>query len=95
MTTNIDIGRLSIALHGVSAEVAEAAVAGLDVELRRRLGALTGRALVTGDLGIIDIGPLAGTPDPAALRALIAERLVFALSAPVTATTTADNAEET
>lgn len=88
MSVRIGIDRLSIALHGVSQDVAEAAVSGLDVELRRRLGGMTRRALTSGDLGVISIGPIAapGTLDPGALRALIAERLVFALSSPLAET---------
>jgi len=83
MTFHIDIERLSIALHGVSAQVAEAALTGLDAELRRRLGNITPRALITGDLGVVRIGAISGpaTLDPAMLRSLIADRLVFALSA--------------
>jgi len=89
MSFSIDIERLSIALHGVSRGVAEAAVAGLDGELRRRLGNLAQRSLVTGDLGVVRVGPIAGpaTLDPSVLRALIAERLVFALSNPPRADT--------
>lgn len=84
MSASIDIDRLSLALHGVSAEIAEAAIAGLAPELRRRLGNLTERSLVTGDLGVVHVGPILdqATLDVAALRALIAERLVLALTAP-------------
>ncbi len=84
MSLVIDIERLSIALHGISAGVAEAAVNGLDEELRRRLGALAGRALVSGDLGIVRLGAITGSAvlDAAALRGLIADRLVLALSHP-------------
>lgn len=81
MSHTIDIERLSIVLHGISAGVAEAAAEGLDAELRRRLGSLTGRALVSGDLGIVRLDANAGgTLDAAALRGLIAERLVYALA---------------
>jgi hypothetical protein len=81
MTISIDIDRLSISLYGVSAGVAEAAVAGLDDELRRRLGNLVPRALVNGDLGVLRLETIAGaaSSDPAALRNLIADRLVTAL----------------
>jgi hypothetical protein len=84
MSRVLGIERVAIALHGVSAAVAEAAAVDLEEELARRLGSLVGRALVAGDLGMIDVrvtsgeGPL----DPPALRALIAERLAFALSSP-------------
>jgi hypothetical protein len=82
MSLTLDIDRLSLALHGVSAQIAEAAIAGLEPELRRRLGNLTERALVSGDLGVVRIGPIASsaTLDVAALRGLIAERLVLALT---------------
>lgn len=87
MSLTIDIDRLSVRLHGVSAGVAEAAVVGLDEEVRRRLGNLAGRSLVSGDLGVVRVGAIAGagTLDAAALRGLIAERLVFALSNPTPA----------
>jgi hypothetical protein len=82
MSFTIDIERLSIALTGVSRGIAEQAVAGLDAELRRRLGNTTQRALVSGDLGVMRIGPIAGpaTNDPSVLRDLIADRLILALS---------------
>lgn len=84
MNVSVDIDRLSLALHGVSAQLAEAAIAGLAPELRRRLGNLTERALVTGDLGVVHVGPILGeaTLDAATLRGLIAERLVMALTTP-------------
>jgi hypothetical protein len=84
MSATVDIDRLSLALHGVSADVAEAAVSGLAPELRRRLGNLNERALVTGDLGVVHVGPILGeaTLDVTALRDLIAERLVIALTTP-------------
>jgi hypothetical protein len=82
MSDTLDIDRVAIALHGVSAQVAEAALAGLEVELRRRLGSLTARTLVSGDLGFVQIGPITSRNvlDAAALRGLIAERLVWALT---------------
>lgn len=75
----VDIERLNIALHGVSAEIAEAAVAGLETALRRRLGAThMTRALDVPALRVdaLDLPP--GT-DSAALRDLLADRLVQAL----------------
>lgn len=83
MSLAIDIERLSISLHGVSAQAAAAAAAGLDGELRRRLGALAGRGLTSGDLGAVRLGAIAvgGTLDVAQLRGLIVERLLFALTA--------------
>jgi hypothetical protein len=71
----------------VSALQAQAAITGLESELRRRLGNLTERALLTGDLGVVNIGPIhvdprlgTSTLDAAQLRSLIAERLVLALT---------------
>ncbi|MGH8265245.1 MAG: hypothetical protein ACRET4_17335 [Steroidobacteraceae bacterium] len=82
MSLSIDIERLSISLHGVSAQVAAAAASGLDGELRRRLGALAGRGLTSGDLGSVRLGSIAvsGTLDAAQLRGLIVERLLLALT---------------
>jgi len=66
----------------VSAQIAAAAAAGLDGELRRRLGALAGRGLTSGDLGAVRLGSVAvgGTLDVAQLRGLIVERLLLALT---------------
>jgi hypothetical protein len=75
----VEIDRLNIALHGVSADIAEAAVAGLGPALRRRLGSLrTGRSFAVPALRIdaIDLPP---GIDAAALRELIADRLVEAI----------------
>jgi hypothetical protein len=75
----IEIGRLSIALHGVSAEIAEAAVAGLESALRRRLGSLrAGRSFAVPTLRV-DAVDLPSDVDAAALRDLIADRLVETL----------------
>ena len=75
----VEIGRLNIALFGVSADTAEAAVAGLDAALRRRVGSLpAGQTFVVPELriGSVDLPPDA---DAAALRELIADRLVDAI----------------
>lgn len=74
---NLQIDRIHIALHGVSASMAEAAADGLEAELRRRLGT-SGR---TEDVAELSLGPLDGRAvlDAAALRGLIAQRLVDAL----------------
>jgi len=76
----IDIDRLNVALHGVSAVVAEEAMAGLESVLRRRLGGLRGSA-VTSAVPELRIGPLdlPRGADAAALRALVADRLLEAL----------------
>ena len=76
----VDIGRLNITLHGVSADIAEAAVAGLEAALTRRLVAL--RLNRTLDVPALRIDPLDFPPqaDAAVLRELIAERLVEAIN---------------
>lgn len=75
------IDRLAITLHGVSAQVAEAAVAGLAQELRRRLSGLQLGDLGLADLGVIAIQPIraAKALDAAALRGLIADRVALGL----------------
>jgi hypothetical protein len=79
----LNIERLVLTLHGVSAEVARAAAENLPQELGRRLGG-PGRGWLDRDLGVIVIGPVEtkGAPDAGALRALIAERLAPALAGP-------------
>jgi hypothetical protein len=88
MSISIDIDRLSISLQGVSPGVAEAAMVGLDDELRRRLGNLGERSFTNGDLGVLRIGPVEHSlrNDPAMLRGLIADRLIDALSNTTTQT---------
>ena len=79
MSRMLDIDRLSITLHGVSADLAAAAVAGLEDALQRRLGGLRlDRAGFRRDL---HIGPLdlPDRADAATLRELIAERLLEAI----------------
>jgi len=79
----IEIDRLEIALSGVSALVVEEAVAGLEGELRRRLGGMRG-SVATAAVPQLQVGPLDVPPraDAAVLRALIAERLLDALLRP-------------
>lgn len=77
----VDIDRVGIVLHGVSAELAESAAAGLEGALRRRLGALhVSRSLDVPALRIdaLDLPPQA---DASVLRDLLAERLVQAIAA--------------
>lgn len=79
-----DIERVTLTLHGVSQQIAEAAVADLDQALRRRLGAFQARDLALQDFSVLAIGPIesGATLDAAALRGLIAERLAQALLRP-------------
>lgn len=76
MSPILDIGRLSITLHGVAPDLAAAAVSGLEDALQRRLGGL--RLDRAGFRPELRIGPfdLAERADAAALRDLIAARLV-------------------
>jgi hypothetical protein len=78
---SVELERVTIALHGISAIVAEEAMVGLEAELRRRLGTLP-----LGDLAAFDAAELALPPlhargrlDAPTLRGLIAERIVQAL----------------
>jgi hypothetical protein len=79
----IEIDRVEIALAGVSALVAEHAVAGLEAELRRRLGSLRG-SVTTAAVPELSVGPIELPPsaDASALRTLIAEQLLEALMRP-------------
>jgi len=77
---DFDIALVEIALHGVSQEIAETALSGLEGELARRIDAHALRAgtLPRTDLAEVALGPLnvAANIDAAGLRALIAEALV-------------------
>jgi hypothetical protein len=78
----IEIDRLELVLHGVSAPLAADAAAGLESVLRRRLGRARGSVTATSvpqlRIGPLDLPPAA---DEAALRELVAERLLDALLA--------------
>jgi len=79
MSRMLDIGRLSITLHGVSADLAEAAASGLEDALRRRLGGLRlDRAGSVPELRL-DALDLPRRVDAAVLRELIAAHLVEAI----------------
>ena len=82
-TVSVNIDRLAVTLHGVSALVAEESVRDLKEELRRRLGVLVVSDQASADIGELAIGPIHSEMvlDPAALRAIIAERLVLAIRA--------------
>jgi hypothetical protein len=75
----VEIGRLSIVLHGVSAAIAETAVGGLEAALRRRLDVMRiadSRAVPALHVDAFDLPPDA---DATTLRELLAERLVQAI----------------
>jgi hypothetical protein len=75
----IEIDRVEIALAGVSALVAERAVAGLGAELQRRLGSLRG-SVTTATVPELSLGPIElPSADASALRTLIAQQLLEAL----------------
>lgn len=78
---DIQLDRLNIAIHGVSADVVEEAVRGLEESLRRRLQGLALPAAWGTDLAELAIDPVyaTGVLDAGALRGIIAERLVRAI----------------
>jgi len=75
-----DIDLVGISLQGISQEIAEEALSGLEGELARRIGALGPRLArsAPGDLGEIALGPLTtrANIDAGALRGLIADALI-------------------
>jgi len=86
MSLNVNVGRLQINLQGVSAQLIEAAVQDLDVELGRRLGVRKLGQGLSSKTAAVDIGELALSPlhlsttlDVAGLRGLIADRLLDAI----------------
>lgn len=77
----INIERINVSLHGVSAGVVEQASEKLESELKRRLGTIRVSQRGAADAGFLNLGPIHVEPsaDGAALRSLIAERLTVAL----------------
>ncbi|MFN3324552.1 MAG: hypothetical protein ACK5AZ_13730 [Bryobacteraceae bacterium] len=76
-TLRIELNRIRLTLHGVSPAVAEAAVAGLDAELRLRLADApwsTARP-ISIDVPSVSVRAVAPVGDAAALRAVIADQL--------------------
>ena len=79
---NVEIDRLHIALHGVSALTVEAAADGLEAEIRQRLGAAGSPGCPRPlDIGELSAGPMRSDVvlDAGALRGVIAERLIQTL----------------
>ncbi len=77
----INIERVNVSMHGVSAAIVEQTTRNIEKELRRQLGQLRISAGNKADIGSLDLGSLnieSGT-DGDALRSLIAERLSAAL----------------
>ena len=79
--SELNIGRIQIALHGISAQVAEQALAGLDDALRRRLDVLQIHGVAGMDMGELSLSPVHSEAvlDASALRGLIVERLCDAI----------------
>ena len=79
--TRIDVNRIQVALHGISAQMAEAAASTLNIEIKRRLTGLSRGDIARLDVGELSLGPVhaEGVLDAAGLRSLIAERLVAAI----------------
>lgn len=79
--SELNIGRIQVSLHGISAQVAEQAVTGLNDELRHRLGMLQVHGMAGIDMGELSLSPVhsAAILDASALRGLIAERLADAI----------------
>ncbi len=84
---NIDIDRIKVALYGVSAQVVESAAAGLEAELKRRLGVLPRGDMAAFDMGELAIGPVhqEAVLDAASLRGIIAEHIMQAIRSQATA----------
>lgn len=85
---NIQIDRLQLTLHGISASLAEAVVDGLQLELQRRLGVMKiGKGLTVGappvNIGKLSIAAIheQTTLDVGTLRGMIADRLLDAIQA--------------
>ena len=74
---DIDVGRLNIAVSGVSSEVVREAAAGMEEELRRVLSSLSFAGDASVSISRLDLDPIevtarVGAPE---LRELIADRL--------------------
>ena len=79
----IEIGHLRVGLHGISAAIVEEAAIGLDALIARRLGTRSWAELTAFEIGELSLDPLHTEvrADPAALRGIIADRLVQTLEA--------------
>ena len=80
---NVNIDSIRMTLYGVSAQVVESATAGLEAELKQRLGVMPMGDMATFDAGELTIGPLHSNTvlDAAALRDIISERLAESIGA--------------
>lgn len=77
----LQLDRLDISLHGISPEVIDRAMQGLEGALAQRLGQIRGAAGSALQRVEIDIGAvhLDNAPDAEGLRALLVERVADAL----------------
>jgi hypothetical protein len=83
MSIDINVSRINMVLHGVSAQIIEEALDDLEQELTRRLGVMNiGQSLASRasavDIEELALGPLqsGATLDAGSLRGIIAECLV-------------------
>lgn len=82
-TVRIDVDRLQVALHGVSASVAEDFSTRIGRALQQRLSGLPADAVTAAlDLRQLELGriDLKDTPDAGALAGIVADRLVEMLA---------------
>lgn len=79
---DLTFNRLSIAVYGVSAEIVEAAVDGLDRSLRTRIGVADYRGIAARDLSELSTTPIRvhRRLGPAELRDLIANQIADTIS---------------
>jgi hypothetical protein len=77
----LQINRLEISLHGISAQLVEQAVGGLEETLRRRLQGMTLGARHGLDMAQLTLAPLqvGSDIDVAGLRALLVEQIEYAV----------------
>ena len=77
----INIERVNVSMHGVSAAIVEQVTQNFEAELRRQLGTIRLSQGNVVDLEALDLGPIniEAATDGETLRGLIAERLSAAL----------------
>lgn len=78
----MNIDKLIISLHGVSAIIAEEALSGLAGELRRRFNEFQLQDLVLRDLNNLSLSPIRveSVLDAGTLRGIIADRLIESIT---------------
>ena len=75
---SLDINRINIALHNMSADVAEQAIEGLATDLGLRLQMMRIHDLSSMDVGELSVGPIKQEApfDAASLRALLVDNII-------------------